>query len=124
MKISNIIMVMALSIYLVGCDGRNLENERPGIPTVGDETAMETGGAGQNAQFSNLVENVQMELNERGLNVGEVNGVMGPGTISALQAFQEQENLEVTGNINRETMEALGMDPKDWEGVQVEGLSE
>lgn len=55
-------------------------------------------------------EKVQRELNNRGHNVGPVDGLIGPKTQKGIQEFQESEELIVTGEINQETLDALGVD--------------
>jgi peptidoglycan hydrolase-like protein with peptidoglycan-binding domain len=58
------------------------------------------------------VRDVQHTLKSRGLRVG-VDGVMGPGTRAAIQQFQRSENLEPTGQLNRQTLIALGIQQPD-----------
>src|SRR5262245_11143368 len=58
------------------------------------------------------VRDVQHTLKSRGLRVG-VDGVMGPRTQAAIRQFQKSENLEPTGQLNRQTLIALGMQQPD-----------
>jgi peptidoglycan hydrolase-like protein with peptidoglycan-binding domain len=48
-------------------------------------------------------------LNERGFRAGPPDGVLGPSTQVALRNFQMSENLEATGQLNRQTLQALGV---------------
>lgn len=57
----------------------------------------------------NLILEVQQALKAKGFDPGPLDGVMGPQTREALQRFQEENNLPV-GNMNKETMRALGID--------------
>lgn len=99
-----------LVIGLVSCDSRKIEANRPGIPKL-DETSADI----KVENRTDLVRKIQTELNSRGLNVGQVTGQMNPGTVAALEAFQSQQGLEVTGKINHETLRALSFDPKQWD---------
>jgi peptidoglycan hydrolase-like protein with peptidoglycan-binding domain len=54
------------------------------------------------------VREVQQTLRDRGFRVG-VDGIMGPRTQAALRHFQKAENLEPTGQLNRQTLVALGV---------------
>jgi hypothetical protein len=58
--------------------------------------------------FTNQVRQIQQALKQRGYDVGELDNVMGPKTISAITRFQKGNNLE-TGNMNTATLRALGL---------------
>lgn len=53
------------------------------------------------------VAKVQMALNANGAQL-DVDGRMGPKTVAALKAFQQQHNLKATGRVDAATMKALG----------------
>jgi len=59
---------------------------------------------------SDQVRQIQEALNEQGYRVGTVDGQMGPQTKQALEKFQEAEGLQATGELDSETLAALGMD--------------
>jgi len=50
---------------------------------------------------------VQAELVRRGYYHGPVDGVVGPGTRSAIAAYQRNHGLAVTGNINTPLLRSL-----------------
>ncbi len=52
---------------------------------------------------------IQRHLTEKGLFRGEVDGRVTPALTAALGAFQAQQQLAVTGRLDRETAGALGM---------------
>lgn len=54
------------------------------------------------------VREVQQTLRDRGFRLG-VDGIMGPRTQAVLRQFQKAENLEPTGQLNRQTLVALGV---------------
>ncbi len=50
---------------------------------------------------------IQMALKNHGLDPGPIDGVMGPATRQAVSAFQETVGLPITGQLDRQTFEAL-----------------
>jgi peptidoglycan hydrolase-like protein with peptidoglycan-binding domain len=62
----------------------------------------------QGGQRSDLVKQVQQKLSEKGHQV-QADGVMGPKTQAALKEFQEKQGLQGDGQLNRETLSALGV---------------
>jgi Putative peptidoglycan binding domain len=70
------------------------------------------GMAGSQQQSMNRaqVREVQKKLNDQGFNAGPVDGVLGPNTQAAIKNFQESKGLEATGQLNQQTMDALGME--------------
>ncbi len=63
---------------------------------------------------SATIRQVQQTLNQRGVKVA-TDGLMGPGTQAAIKTFQQSEKLEPTGNLNRQTLAALGLEPRGTE---------
>ena len=49
----------------------------------------------------------QEALRERGYDIGEPDGALGPKTHAAVRTFQKDEGLEVTGRLDAETMRRL-----------------
>ena len=58
---------------------------------------------------SDEVRQVQQHLKDKGVDVGAVDGVMGPKTRSALKSFQQQQGLTASGDIDSSTLTALGV---------------
>lgn len=61
---------------------------------------------------SDTVRQVQQILNDRGFRTG-VDGIMGPRTQAALKRFQRARDLDPTGQLNRQTLVALGIQKSD-----------
>jgi peptidoglycan hydrolase-like protein with peptidoglycan-binding domain len=80
----------------------------PGEPTFAEERRAPT-STFVASPVSATVRQVQQALHQRGYYAGPADGIMGPGTQTALRNFQISENLEVTGRINRQTLTALGV---------------
>ena len=55
------------------------------------------------------IRQAQMVLKQKGFDVGLVDGIMGPRTRKAVTAFQQQQGLQATGQIDQRTVTALGM---------------
>ena len=60
---------------------------------------------GDNSQVSQI----QQALNEKGYNVGAVDGQMGPKTKSALKQFQQAQGLQASGKVDQQTLAALSI---------------
>jgi Putative peptidoglycan binding domain len=56
-----------------------------------------------------VIADVQAELQQMGYYQGEVDGLLGPLTREALQAYQADQGLEVTAVIDEPTLDSLGM---------------
>ena len=59
---------------------------------------------------SNTVRQVQESLSDRGYRTGAADGRMGPQTQAAVRRFQRAEKLVPTGQLNRQTLIALGLE--------------
>ena len=70
-------------------------------------TSEPSASATQGMASSDDVRQVQQELQNRGFNVGTVDGVMGPQTKGALQEVQQAEGLPATGELNEKPKSQL-----------------
>ena len=57
----------------------------------------------------NTIRSGQEALERQGFDVGAVDGILGPRTRSALQAFQQKHGLTATGRFDPETLDALNV---------------
>jgi hypothetical protein len=55
------------------------------------------------------IRQVQIMLNQQGFNVGEPDGILGERTRAALMQFQQRQGFHATGQIDQQTMAALGV---------------
>jgi peptidoglycan hydrolase-like protein with peptidoglycan-binding domain len=62
------------------------------------------GGAG-----SEQVKSVQKALQDKGMDPGPVDGIMGPKTMAALKAFQKDQKLPESGRLDDQTRDKLGV---------------
>jgi len=63
-------------------------------------------------QTSDIISRVQGQLKAQGFDPGPPDGAMGPKTREALRGFQSARRLQVTGEIDKTTLEALGVEWK------------
>lgn len=61
------------------------------------------------ASADDTVRKVQAQLSQLGYYGGRVDGQIGSQTSAAIRRFQIAENLKVTGELNRQTLERLGI---------------
>jgi Putative peptidoglycan binding domain len=58
---------------------------------------------------SEQVKAVQKALQDKGMDPGAVDGIMGPKTMAALKAFQKDQKLTESGRLDDQTREKLGV---------------
>lgn len=61
------------------------------------------------ARLAEMNAAVQSELRRRGYYRGPVDGRLGPASKSAISRYQSSRGLAVTGNVNNQTLSALGI---------------
>ena len=61
------------------------------------------------AASSQLIRNVQQQLQAKGIDAGPVDGIWGPQTHQGLTDFQQAQGLEASGQLNGPTLAALGI---------------
>lgn len=69
--------------------------------------AILVGALAQLALADTTIEQAQEELKEQGFYFGEVNGDKNADTVAAIRRFQIRSGLQVTGELNDETLRAL-----------------
>ena len=60
-------------------------------------------------QADQLVESVQQALKDEGFYYGEVNGDMNANVTAAIRRYQIRNGLQVSGELNDETLRSLGI---------------
>jgi peptidoglycan hydrolase-like protein with peptidoglycan-binding domain len=70
-----------------------------------------TQGAGSMSapMHSASVREAQQALQDKGHDVGPIDGLMGPKTAAAVREFQQAQGLKATGRLDRETLSALNV---------------
>jgi len=92
-----------VSVVPVGSSagGAQLDSDR-------SATHMGSGGGALNLS-SDQIRQVQMMLIQRGFDIDDADGVLDQRTIQAVIAFQRQHGFQATGQIDNETVSALGL---------------
>ena len=70
-------------------------------------TGSKTGPGGQ--PNSEQVKNLQKALQDKGMDPGPIDGMMGPKTQAALRTYQKDQKLSETGQMDNQTLEKLGI---------------
>ncbi len=66
---------------------------------------------------SSQVRDLQQALQRKGADPGPIDGIMGPMTREGIREFQQDEGIAATGQLDRETLEALDLDVQEYLGV-------
>jgi peptidoglycan hydrolase-like protein with peptidoglycan-binding domain len=78
--------------------------------TAGGATGAAKSGTGMNGGAgSEQVKSVQKALQDKGMDPGPIDGIMGPKTMAALKAFQKDQKLTESGRLDDQTREKLGV---------------
>jgi len=56
-----------------------------------------------------MIRNVQQNLQQQGLYHGSVDGVWGPATQAGVRNYQQQHNLNTTGQLDQDTLSAMNL---------------
>jgi peptidoglycan hydrolase-like protein with peptidoglycan-binding domain len=76
---------------------------------VGHQGTDANGHVSTSNTSDNTVRRAQAALNDRGYNVGAVDGRFGPNTQSAVRRFQAKSGLTESGTLDSSTLSALGV---------------
>ena len=76
---------------------------------VGNQGTDANGKVSANRVPDGTVRNAQVALNEKGYDVGKVDGQFGPSTQSAVRRFQSEKGLAQSGRLDSATLAALGV---------------
>ena len=85
----------------------------PGLAQQGSTPAQQMQpGASESKSAVNLnpdqIRQLQQSLNDNGFDAGKVDGVFGPSTRAALRQFQSKAGLPPTGELDAQTLTAVG----------------
>jgi peptidoglycan hydrolase-like protein with peptidoglycan-binding domain len=92
--------------------GQSQSAQSPSSPTSSNTPAQQgdqSGASSTQAQNSQSVRDVQQALKRKGFEVGAIDGQMGPETQTALREFQQSQGLPQSGNLDQQTLSALGV---------------
>ncbi len=93
-----------------GVGGYTGHYEAPAVAKATGENGSSTSGVQSGlAESSPTVRSAQEALNAKGYDAGTADGVVGPNTESAVRQFQQAQGLPQTGNLDQQTLSALGV---------------
>jgi His-Xaa-Ser repeat protein HxsA len=89
--------------------GSSSDTTQPGV-SAGNTSKSSKSTTGMNdGADSEQVKAIQKALQDKGMDPGPIDGVMGPKTMAALKAFQKDQKLPESGRLDDQTREKLGV---------------
>jgi peptidoglycan hydrolase-like protein with peptidoglycan-binding domain len=94
------------------------------IPATAQQSGSNQPSAGQqqSMQEQNLskdeIRQVQQALDQKGFKAGQPDGVLGPETKNAIKEFQQKQGWNATGELDGQTLSALGVSTTGQPGGQ------
>jgi len=96
-----VIAAFALSATAAMAHGNKQTSAQTSSSQASSGTAMQ--------QDESSVKQAQQALNDKGFNVGTPDGIAGPKTQAAVKKFQQQQNIGASGQLDPQTLAALGI---------------
>lgn len=104
-------LALPLAISLPAAAQQN--NAKPNPPQSAQQQSqaqpMQPNNQSQANLSSNQIRQAQQALDKKGFKAGNADGKLGPETKQALQSFQQSQGLQVTGQLDQQTMAKLGI---------------
>jgi peptidoglycan hydrolase-like protein with peptidoglycan-binding domain len=117
MKVRNLAALMALSSVAVlpacswlGIGDNNRQSSRA-TPSSQSYAAAPTSQATAPELTPDMIRSVQQTLQQDGSYHGRVDGVWGPSTQAAVRNYQQQHNMNATGQLDQATLAAMNLGP-------------
>jgi hypothetical protein len=97
------------------------DQEKQGVTVIGKNRIIRDcsygragNGSSSNMPYSRydtkIVRDAQLKLNAKGYYTGHPDGVWGSRSKTAMNKFQQDQGLEVTGELNKQSLKALGIE--------------
>jgi peptidoglycan hydrolase-like protein with peptidoglycan-binding domain len=84
--------------------------QQPEAQQPAQQDTMQQGEQQQVKMDEQTIRDVQQKLKEAGHDVGKVDGKWGPKTSNALKEFQQAQGVPATGELDSQTLSALGVE--------------
>jgi peptidoglycan hydrolase-like protein with peptidoglycan-binding domain len=117
MKVRNLAALLALSSVAVlpacswlGIDDNNRQTSRA-APASQSYAAAPASQTSAPELTPDMIRSVQQNLQQGGLYHGRVDGVWGPSTQAAVRSYQQQHNMNATGQLDQATLSAMNLAP-------------
>jgi Putative peptidoglycan binding domain len=112
-----LVMLAASSLSLPALAQQNTPASSPSQPSAAS-SQMQGNEMSPEKMKPAQIRELRQSLNDKGFRVGDVDGEWGPHTADALKKFQESNKMPSSGQLNANTITALGLKSSDF------GLSE
>jgi peptidoglycan hydrolase-like protein with peptidoglycan-binding domain len=106
MKYRHLIVASAVSIACGSAFAQQSDTQQSD-PGMTQSQSQDAGGA--SSMSPSMIKQVQQKLKQQGHDVGAVDGMWGPKTQAALREFQQQQGMQASGELDQETLAALGV---------------
>lgn len=109
-RVMPILAGAVVAVSLTACQGMMGGRDTAQTSQAGSAGAATSAtSGGQQAMSSDLVRDVQRGLASRGYEVGPQDGIYGDSTEQALRRFQRDQKLTASGQVDSQTLAALGI---------------
>ena len=102
-------IVLGGSLGLIANPVWSHDLDRYGGVSCEDQASVPRADSGQESISSRQILEAQKQLDEKGFHPGNLDGVMDTQTAQAIIVFQQENNLPVSGTLDQETSEQLGI---------------
>jgi peptidoglycan hydrolase-like protein with peptidoglycan-binding domain len=106
-------MLAASSLSLPALAQQNTPAPSPSQPSAASSQSQGNEMSPEKLKSAQVRE-LQQSLNDKGFSVGAVDGEWGPHTADALKKFQESNKMPSSGQLNANTITALGLKSSDF----------
>jgi peptidoglycan hydrolase-like protein with peptidoglycan-binding domain len=110
MNIQTTLIGLAIAMFSVGAYAAQ---EEQGSMSGGQQQSQMQQQAPDMSHNTSVVSQVQQKLKDQGYEVASTDGTWGPETQQAISKFQQDKGLSASGEINTETLSALGFSSSD-----------
>ena len=127
MKLRTIVAATSAALFSLGAIAGGEDKQSQSQQSQPSSSAASGSTSGQQsqkqAQRSDIVKQAQQKLSAAGHKVGKPDGILGPQTQKGLKEFQQSKGLEPSGQLNKETLAALGVSAEVTTGSAATGAS-
>lgn len=121
--------VFAASLAVTGAMAGDAYQERSGAASgsgqgiSGEQSSSGLSQSGAEQLDPSQLRQIQQQLTTLGYAPGNVEGELDSQTMEAIRNFQQAQGIQPTGQLNMQTLQALGVSPQEGEVQQYHGIS-
>lgn len=113
LALSSVAALPACSMFGGGDNGSSRTSSNAGYSRQSYAPAAPSYSSGQMAASTELtpdmIRNVQQKLSQEGMYRGQADGMWGPQTQAAVRSYQQQHNMNPTGQLDQDTLAAMDL---------------